>query len=100
MVRDYIIQHVQEFQSILHAPEFTANFVLEGEKLKNVPRGYDKESPLAEYIKHKSWDLEYHVSDQQLLESELSILAELFQKMKPLNDFLNQALDGFVMPQH
>lgn len=100
MVRDYMTQHVQKFLNMINAPEFTANFVLEGEKLKNVPRGYDKESPLAEYIKHKSWDLEYHVSDQQLLESELSFLAELFQKMKPLNDFLNQALDGFVMPQH
>lgn len=100
MVRDYIIQHEQELQSILNAPEFNAHFVLEGETLKNVPRGYDKECPLAEYIKHKSWHLTYHLSDQQLLEGELSYLTELFQKMKPLNDFLNRALDGFTMPQH
>lgn len=99
MVRDHIIQNTQQFQSLIDNKDFNANFVLEGEKLKNVPSGYEKEHPLAEYIKHKSWDIEYHISDKQLVEGDMSFLVEKFQLMKPLNDFLNQALQNFVMPK-
>lgn len=99
LVRDYIIQNAEEFQRIINAQEFTANFVIEGDKLKNVPRGYDKEHPLSEYMKHKSWDIEYHISDQQLVESDILFISQKLQLMKPFNDFLNKALVGFVMPR-
>ena len=31
--------------------------------MKNVPRGYDREHPMADYLKFKSWYLEYPVSN-------------------------------------
>lgn len=99
MVRDYILQNADQFQSLIDNKDFSANFIIEGDKLKNVPRGYDKEHSLAEYIKHKSWDIEYHISDNQLVESDMSFIVEKFKLMKPLNDFLNSALQDFVMPQ-
>lgn len=98
LIRDYIIQHSEEFEAIINHKDFITNFVVEGDKLKNIPRGYDKEHPLAEYIKHKSWDIEYHVSDQQLLEEDINFISAKFQMMKPFNTYLNKALVDFKMP--
>jgi uncharacterized protein (TIGR02453 family) len=98
MVRDYLAEHPEPFQNIIGNKDFIANFAIEGDKLKNVPRGYDKEHPLAEYLKHKSWDIEYHVTDQELLERDTMFIVQKFQLMKPLNDYLNEALRDFVMP--
>ena len=68
--------------------------------LKNVPAGYEKEHPQAEYLKFKSWYLEYPLKDEELENAELFLVkaADLFRKMKPFNDYLNKALAGFQMP--
>ena len=99
MVRDYLADHVSEFQRIVDAPDFSSRFTIEGDKLKRVPRGYAPEHPLAEYLKHKSWDVEYHVSDETLLKGGVPFVVDTFLAMKPLNDYLNTALDGFEMPK-
>ena len=59
MVRDYLVRNGEEWERILHEPEFEAIFTVQGSALKNVPAGYDKEHPQAEYLKYKSWYLEY-----------------------------------------
>ena len=99
MVRDYLVGHPAQFQRIIESPDFASRFTIEGDKLKRVPRGYDPEHPLAEYLKHKSWDIEYHVSDEALTEGGAPFVADTFLAMKPLNDYLNTALTGFQMPQ-
>lgn len=99
MIRDQIIEKSGDFQSIINDKTFTANFTVEGNKLKNVPKGYDKEHTLAEFLKHKSWDIEYHMSDEQLLENDISFIVEKFRQMKPFNDFLNTAVQDFKIPQ-
>ena len=50
---------------------------------------------------HKSWYLEYPVSDDQVRKTDyfLSLAETIFRKMKPFNDFLNRALSKFEMPQ-
>jgi uncharacterized protein (TIGR02453 family) len=99
MVRDYMVQYPEPFQRIINSKDFAANFTIEGDKLKNVPRGYEKDHPLAEYLKHKSWDVEYPITDQELMGKDIACIAQKFQMMKPLNDYLNEALRNFVMPQ-
>lgn len=100
MVRDYIVQNGDEWEHIIHAPEFEKYFTVQGSALKKVPAGYDKEHPQAEYLKFKSWYLEYPVKDGELLDAEAFIgkSAEIFLAMKPFNDYLNRALAGFQMP--
>ena len=100
MIRDYITEHGEEFEEIIHAPEFQKYFRVQGTSLKNVPAGYDKEHPQAEYLKFKSWYLEYPVVDEALADAEVFVTeaAKLFCIMKPFNDYLNKALEGFQMP--
>ncbi|MCI8814073.1 MAG: DUF2461 domain-containing protein [Lachnospiraceae bacterium] len=100
MIRDYISQNGEEWERVIHAPEFEKNFTVQGTALKRVPAGYEKEHPQAEYLKFKSWYLEYPIKDEELNDTETFIAKAtgIFQNMKPFNDYLNKALAGFQMP--
>lgn len=101
MIRDHILKHGPEFESIVNAPQFREHFTLSGEKLKNVPRGYDPEFPQSEYLKHKSWFIEQPVADSRLedLGEFTSFTVESFLCMRPFNGYINSALTGFTMPE-
>ncbi len=100
MVRDYITAHPEEWNGIINDAEFKKYFVVKGSTLKNVPAGYDKEHPQAEYLKYKSWYLEYFMTEDEVSNTTAFIekAVELFRIMKPFNDYLNKALKDFKMP--
>ena len=101
MVRDYIVAHPQEWETVIQAEAFRACFMVQGTALKQVPAGYDREHPQAEFLKYKSWYLEYPVADDVIREADgfLELAEEIFRKMKPFNDLMNRALEGFRMPE-
>lgn len=100
MIRDYIAQNGSEWERIIRQPDFENYFTVKGTALKNVPAGYDKEHPQAEYLKFKSWYLEYPLKDEEVMDLETFLVktVKLFRIMKPFNDYLNKALTGFQMP--
>lgn len=100
-IRQSIVENGEEWEKIINAPEFRNYFTVEGTSLKKVPAGYDPGHPQAQFLKYKSWYLEYHLEDDALEDTEtfLSTTAEVFTAMKPFNDFLNSALKDFQMPQ-
>lgn len=100
MIRDYINENGEEFQKIINDKTFAQTFSVKGEKLKNVPRGYDINHPQAEYLKNKSWYLEYSISDNLILNVD-NFLQEAVNKfilMQQFNIYLNKALVEFQMP--
>jgi uncharacterized protein (TIGR02453 family) len=100
MVRDYIAEHGTEWQRIIDEKSFSEIFRVKGDCLKNVPVGYDPLHPQAEYLKNKSWYLEYPVSDDQIQkDSFINFSADIFTRMQPFNAFLNDALINFEMPK-
>ena len=101
MVRDYIAVHGGEWEAVIRDPAFQKQFAVGGSTLKKVPAGYDKDHPQAEYLKNKSWYLEYPIRDEEVLQGEvfLTKAADLFRAMQPFNDYLNRALAGFKMPE-
>ena len=100
MVRDHISEHGGEWEEIITAPSFQEHFTVGGSALKNIPAGYEKDHPQAEYLKYKSWYLEYPIQDEELANGDLflSKAVDIFHLMKPFNDYLNRALAGFKMP--
>lgn len=100
MVRNYLLENGEAFAAIVSEPAFQENFVLVGEKLKNVPKGFDPAFAQSEYLKHKSWALEYHMDDAALmdLDSFRETAVQKFLLMRPFNDYLNRALEDFKMP--
>ncbi len=100
MIRNYITEHGAEFENIITSADFTKYFTVRSEALKNVPTGYDVNHPQAEYLKNKSWYLEYPVSDHAISDTDRFVrdAIKIFALMQPFNDFLNCALKGFQMP--
>ena len=99
MIRNYIVIHGREWDKIITAPNFTELFTIKGTSLKNVPKGYAFDHPQAEFLKHKSWYLEYPVSDKQVMEKDfLNLVTSIFMQIKDFNCFLNNALVDFQMP--
>ncbi len=100
MVREHISRNGDEWEKIINGLDFRKNFKVQGASLKNVPSGYEKDHPQAEYLKFKSWYLEYPIKDSELDDAEvfLARATELFRIMKPFNDYLNGALAKFKMP--
>lgn len=100
MVRDYISAHPDEWNDIITDAAFNKYFTVKGTALKNVPAGYDKNNPQAEYLKFKSWYVEYFIPDEDACDGEKLIQTslEVFKAMKPFNDYLNKALKDFKMP--
>jgi uncharacterized protein (TIGR02453 family) len=101
MVRNYLAEHGSEFETMISEERFKACFVVKGESLKKVPFGYNATLPQAEFLKNKSWYLEYPISDELILNPDLFVktAVEKFNVMKPFNDYLNKALIGFQMPK-
>ena len=100
MIRDYIAGNGEEWETVIHEPAFEKYFTVRGTALKRVPAGYEREHPQAQYLKYKSWYVEYPLQDDEVKNAEIFLAkaAELFRIMKPFNDCLNKALMGFTMP--
>ncbi|MCE2707929.1 MAG: DUF2461 domain-containing protein [Bacteroidota bacterium] len=84
-----------ELEGIVENPDFKKLFPsLEGEKLKTCPRDYDASHPYLEYLKLKSFTVSHPISDKAVGNGEfLSLALHGFFQMKPLIDFLGQALE-------
>lgn len=91
-VRKEISMNKAEFIEILENDEFRNNFrgLSVESKLTRVPNGFEKEDPMAEYLKLKSFNVIHPISDEALMqENAAADFANIFASIKPLNDFLN-----------
>jgi uncharacterized protein (TIGR02453 family) len=91
-LRKEISNNAGEFQKIVGEKSFGHYFggLSEEGKLQRVPLGFEKEDPMAEYLKLKCFVAIHPISDKVLLEKDASKqFAEIYKSLKPLNDFLN-----------
>lgn len=63
------------------------------DKLKTAPRGYAKDHPHLDLLKHKSFIVSHYFTDAEVVDKGfLKKVAEGCRVLKPLNDFLNEAV--------
>lgn len=67
-----------------------AGFGIEGEKLKTVPRGFDKEHPRAELLKHKSLSASVMLGQPEWMDTPAASgeIAALWEQLRPLVDWV------------
>lgn len=95
-VRQEIDYNQEEFEKILKDKNFKKLFkgIDESEKLKTVPKGYDKDHPAIELLKLKSFTVSAETDDKKLVSKDLvKHCTTVFKTMKPFNDFLGRAID-------
>lgn len=94
-IRQEIDYNFEDFKKIINNAAFKKMFnKLEGEQLKKAPVGYAEDNPALDYLKMKSYIVSHKLDDAQL--SDKGFIAQcnkVFSTMKPLVDFINNALD-------
>ncbi|MGN6566777.1 MAG: DUF2461 domain-containing protein [Flavipsychrobacter sp.] len=94
-IRQEIDYNFEDFKKIINNAAFKKMFnKLEGEQLKKAPVGYTEDNPALDYLKMKSYIVSHKLDDAQL--SDKGFIAQcnkVFSTMKPLVDFINNALD-------
>lgn len=91
-VRKEISLYGEDFLKILNNKDFKKHFpeLDQDGKLKKVPQGFEKEDPMAEYLKHKNFIVIYYLKDEEILDKNaVKNITKIFKLMKPFNDFLN-----------
>lgn len=93
-IRQEIDYNIDDFLKIIEDPTFKRKFkTLEGEKLKTAPRGYAKDHPQVELLKHKSYIVSRQISDAELGDEDaIAKAVEDYRVIFPLNQFLARAL--------
>jgi uncharacterized protein (TIGR02453 family) len=95
LIRKEIDFSLKYFKKILGHKDFIKYFgeLADEGKLKTAPKGYPKDHPAIELLKHKSYIVAHKVSDKQITEDFFPYAMTIFRAMSPLNKFLNTALD-------
>lgn len=97
-LRRAIVDNSEEFEGIINVPELSRLYPgWIGSSLKTVPKGYEKDHPLAHLLRLKDYG-KAHLCDRRFFTDPAwpERSAELFRALKPLNDFLNYSLDEDV----
>jgi uncharacterized protein (TIGR02453 family) len=94
MIRMYIVNNSKLFLNIISDKNFKKYFaqLWQDDKLKSMPKGFDVNSQLADYLKLKSFIVWHSFPQTKLLgKSFINYAANVLKAAKPLNDFLNSA---------
>jgi TIGR02453 family protein len=99
-VREHISTTYPEIQRISRTSSFRRHVgVLEGDRLTRVPRGFDKDDPAAEYLKHYRFVAGREFPASLATSAEFyPTLLRTFKALMPLVRFLNEPLVSFELP--
>jgi uncharacterized protein (TIGR02453 family) len=91
-IREKIDQEGKKFLEIINHRDFIKHFgKIEGEKLKSAPKGFQKDHPMIELLKLKSYLVVKMISDKEVVGNEcFDDIIRISKAMKPINDFLNE----------
>ena len=95
-VRQEIDYNFDEWKSIISNKTFKKYFPkVDGiEVLSRPPKGYSDDNPAIEFLKMKSFIVSRPLTDAQLTDKNLiKEVSKTFETMKPMIDFLNNAMD-------
>jgi uncharacterized protein (TIGR02453 family) len=94
-IRQEIDYSTDKFLKILNNKKFKSLYpeLDDFDKLKTAPKGYPKDHPHIDLLKHKSYIVTHMYTDAQVSDPKfIKNLADAAKTVKPLNDFLKEAL--------
>ncbi len=97
-IRQEIDYCLEEFKTIVESKNFKSIYGelerAEEYALINIPKGYEKDNPAAEFLKLKSWIATRTLTDAELISNDLNKkVTEAFDALQPLVKFINRAIE-------
>ena len=96
-IRTEISKNGEEFLKIINNRNFKKYFgeLSKENTLQRIPKGFEKDDPMAEFLKLKSFVVSYPLKDEDLMnENVAKNLAKIYKEMMALNGFIENALNG------
>jgi uncharacterized protein (TIGR02453 family) len=94
-IRQEIDYNVDGLKKILNAKKFKSLYedFDDFDKLKNMPKGYPKDHPSIELLKHKSYIVSRPFTDKEVNDKKfIKAFVTSAKEIKPLNDFIKNAI--------
>ncbi len=94
-VREAIDYDGESVMAILSKPSFKKTFggLYEDEKLQTTPKGYPRDHPYIELLRHKTFAVVHDLSREVILSPDFEdYIAEVYLEMLPFRRFLNKAI--------
>ena len=94
-IRQEIDYNTKGFLKILNDKKFKKLFPKLGDfdKLKKAPKGYPKDHPHLDILRHKSFVVSHPFTDVEVKDKNfIKSVADVCKTLKPMNDFLKEAL--------
>ena len=93
-IRFDMMYNQADWEKLTQNPQIKKNFgSLEGEKLVSAPRGFDKNHPAIDLIRHKQFLFSHNFTDQEVLKPDfLKTTNEYFKAIRPFFDYMSMVL--------
>ena len=93
-IREDIAQDDSELRAIMADKTFVDTFgELKGDKVKTAPKGFAKDHPAIDLLRHKSFIVSREFTDKEVLNKEfLNEVVDTFRKMRPFFDYMSEVL--------
>lgn len=93
-IREEIAIDSASFEVIIHSPSFKKYFGnLGGQQLKTAPRGFPKDHPAIELLRHKSFIVTKHFTDEEVTTPGFTDeLLKYFKATRPFFDYMSEVL--------
>jgi len=93
-LRHLIDAEGEEFLSIVNNPSIADHYRWQSASLKTMPKGFDREHPLSQYIKMKEYILVRNLTPDYFdCDDWVTRVAADLRPLKPLHDFLNYVFE-------
>ena len=95
-IRYEMYDNIEEFLKIVSGKDFKKYFgEIAGEKGKLAPKGFPKDFPQIELIKHKSFEIWHQIKNEQLFDGKIeNTILDAVKIAVPFNKFLNKAIQN------
>jgi len=94
-IRQEIDYNGEALKKIMNDKKFKSAFgeFDQSDKLKNIPKGYDKDNPNGELLKLKSFTVSHIFTDKEVADKNfIKHAVAICKTMKPMNDYLKEAI--------
>lgn len=93
-IRQELAADAEPLRQIIAAPEFQQTFgELMGDTVKTAPKGFSRDHPNIDLIRHKQFVVRHDFSDAEVTSPEfMDQLVESFRRMRPFFDYMSDVL--------
>jgi len=93
-IREDIVRNHKQWRKLLENKKSKEFFgPLRGEKLLTTPKGFDKDHPAIDLLRHKSFYLKHNFTDKEVLSEDfVETLNRAFKNLRPFFDYMSDVL--------